>query len=95
MRVFPVTLLWLAIVAGALAQGEVEPPSLTGTISRKGNAPFDYLCLTDLEGRLWRLTGSLDDLARWQGEVVTVEVVSLPARTPGPYPPAVEVIRIR
>jgi len=78
--------------------GKAEPVTLTGVLSLKGNVPFSYLCLTDADGRNWKLRVPADIILGGRiGQVITVVVKVLPPRPmgPTPYPPEVAVTGIR
>ena len=49
----PILLLFTIL----LSMGAPEARSWTGLIAVKGNEPFTFLALTDLEGHQWRLSG--------------------------------------
>jgi len=71
-------------------------PQLTGTLSIKGNSPFTWVCLTDAQGRAWRVEGEealLETLRTLQNRTVTLQVEETPQAPtkPGPQPPTVTV----
>jgi hypothetical protein len=98
VRVVTAGLLWATLVVGLIAQGSPEVPTLTGVVSLKGNVPFTYLCLTDAAGQGWKLkVPDTLDLGPHLGQTVTLEVKAIPPRPEGPtpYPPEVEVTKLR
>lgn len=83
--------------SGLSALGQAEKPTLAGVVTVKGNAPFTFLALTELDGTVWKLTGPFAaELEKHQNARVRVEVKALPSRSSSPLvAPEVEVTRVQ